>query len=270
MCRIFAIEMGSEVEKDWLIESDIEHPDGWGMMWYDHNANRTRHYKTRGPVRSHVDRILGLVEVSNVGLHFRLKTHGAKNDRLCHPFLVGSKRRPIYMMHNGILDYTQKELGKGHSDTSWFCEKELRPFLSRYPELLQTQLFIRMVEELVGTFNKLLFMDPTGEFVFANEHQFVDVGDGVVATSRPGWHSALAGYTGSTLCGSGRNHYTRGYYGTAIAAADKTGHAWQGDTYVNAYQGYEDDEYDDETKLLTPSELRAISAKQRRSGKGDQ
>ena len=97
-------------------------------------------------------------------IHFRMTTHGATNEKNCHPFaLCGQK---YALVHNGILDIEQSE-DKGMSDTWHFAELILTPMLSVHSP--DKPSFRYLVESTIGNGNKLVIMDASGKATIYNE-----------------------------------------------------------------------------------------------------
>lgn len=104
-------------------------------------------------------------------LHMRYATHGSKDVERCHPFKVLSKdegdKIDLYLMHNGVLRGVGSHTTK--SDTQLFAERWLRPILRKNHKLLQVDAFQALLEDFIGTNNKLVFLDSDGNITLINE-----------------------------------------------------------------------------------------------------
>lgn len=97
-------------------------------------------------------------------IHFRLATAGKINKKNCHPFEMCHGLYSV--IHNGILPHPSTEF---RSDTHCFVYDVLEP-LARKGELFTQEMF-EMLEEHIGPYNKLCFLDRAGEIFIINEKQ---------------------------------------------------------------------------------------------------
>lgn len=97
-------------------------------------------------------------------LHFRIATHGF-SEKFLHPFLVSDT---LGLIHNGIIS------GLGtpqYSDTA-----EFRDIIAGVPDewkkdisLFDIPMVDSYVRDLLGTYNKVVFLDANGEWTIYNE-----------------------------------------------------------------------------------------------------
>lgn len=124
-------------------------------------------------------------------IHFRYKTHGAKDKLNCHPFVVSENKKYdennkeienenellLVMAHNGVLSsFGNKE--KDMSDTYSFIKEILNP-LSRDTQgkpWWKNKGLQWLLESSIGS-NKLVFLDNLGEITIINESAGEWVGD---------------------------------------------------------------------------------------------
>lgn len=101
-------------------------------------------------------------------IHFRYGTHGKAGLFNVHPFRVNED---LYFAHNGIIhDYGTC---KTRSDTQVFNDEVLKPLsigFQNSPDVM------KLIAQIIGSGNKLAFMDKKGNFVRVNEKagHFVD------------------------------------------------------------------------------------------------
>ncbi len=128
-------------------------------------------------------------------LHFRIKTHGAKDEVNTHPFKISDD---LAFVHNGTIT------GFGsatHSDTWHFNEELIKPLYGSVKNFLQIAQINELLGERIG-WSKLAFMDNKGNTTIINEAKGNYSNDGIWF-SNEGWKE----YTPPKYTG-GRN-YTR-------------------------------------------------------------
>lgn len=107
MCVIIYKPYGQTVDVDTLYSAFENNPDGIGIAWRDNNKVHGRKGIEFESVCAWASRDVELL------IHFRLATHGAKSDLMCHPFPVSpnDKHHALdtfntsgdVLMHNGII-----------------------------------------------------------------------------------------------------------------------------------------------------------------------
>jgi hypothetical protein len=133
---------------EWLVESALDYnPDGVGIM---SSLGTTRHLDVS------LDHAMDLIDRQRdvaAGIHFRMRTHGARNKANVHPFKVNGR---VQVMHNGIMTrYTPTFVSDGQkSDTRVFIESWLQPRTkgNRLPSRED-------IESELGSGNRLLAYD---------------------------------------------------------------------------------------------------------------
>ena len=96
-------------------------------------------------------------------MHFRIRTSGTNGPEMTHPFLVSDG---LGMVHNGIISKVDTTFEK--SDTAVFAEMVAQEFTN--PAGAVRNKFHRdMIGAYIGSYNKLVFMDSTGETNIVNE-----------------------------------------------------------------------------------------------------
>jgi hypothetical protein len=109
-------------------------------------------------------------------LHFRIGTHGSKDEANTHPFWV--KDGKVAMAHNGILPYQKLvEYGKGRSDTSAFTED----ILTKLPDgWYMERPWQHLVEEYMGGGNKVAVIEPRGVVLLNKSGWYEDKETGLI------------------------------------------------------------------------------------------
>lgn len=176
MCLIVYSESKSKLDWEALEVGFRQNDDGWGIMYpRDERLVVSRHYN---PVVDSSWKVFKktmekIPDDVKIGVHFRIRTHGAIADRNCHPFQILSKPAhgyDLYLMHNGTIpqmDPLNKE--DDRSDTAIFAQDYLRQILKGNPGFMYTKAFQKVVKELAGGWSRLLFMNDKGEVWIYNE-----------------------------------------------------------------------------------------------------
>ena len=99
--------------------------------------------------------------------HLRMATDGIVNEHNCHPHPITLKangdKKDIYLLHNGILSGYTTGSQAVESDTVKFIREVMTPQLKKYPNLLKNVAWRSMVEETIGSTNKLLIIEGGGK-----------------------------------------------------------------------------------------------------------
>lgn len=99
-------------------------------------------------------------------IHFRYATHGILNLTNTHPFVV---TKGLCMMHNGVMN-DFGDLNKDWSDTKNFVEYFLKPYVEEEGiDVIKDESFKTDLEKVIGSGNKLLFIDNDFNFTIVNE-----------------------------------------------------------------------------------------------------
>ena len=111
------------------------------------------------------------VAIGDIVLHFRLATHGDISDKLCHPFHVN---KDLVMFHNGVIrDSVSGYNGhnKNESDTKAFVNNVLKNFKKGFQN---NKTVMNMISETVEEYNKLCFLDSTGQTTYTSSSKWVE------------------------------------------------------------------------------------------------
>lgn len=169
MCLIIRRPRDVEIPIKLLINAFSNNSDGFGYMFAENGRVQVRKFLPKNP--QSIIKAYDQIKDHDVGIHFRMATHGTTNQANCHPFQVLSvdkHGRDLWLMHNGILSSVpQPNLKK--SDTWHFVTNWLRPVLEENPELIDDAAYQQMLAKFIGTGNKLLLLDGNGKFITINE-----------------------------------------------------------------------------------------------------
>lgn len=121
-------------------------------------------------------------------LHFRIATHGLTDEYL-HPFFVSDT---LGLIHNGVIP--------GFGTTAESDTSEFTKLLGSMPGMNDCEMLdIPFIEDAIftylGTTNKLVFLDKTGEYRIFNEGKGEWIGDNWFSNDS---HSRAVRYYGST------------------------------------------------------------------------
>lgn len=160
MC-IIVLNTSGLIGRDILQACADNNPDGMGLMYAVHGEIKV--YKELKDFELFYNRYKMIREKYsniNIGLHFRIKTHGEVNLKNVHPFFVNKN---LAFMHNGIIDIKG---GEQVSDTIIFNEKVLKQLPDGF---LTNKGITYLIKESIG-WSKLLFMDSDGYYTIINEN----------------------------------------------------------------------------------------------------
>ncbi len=172
MCLIVTKPQGLDFKAEYVRRAATINSDRFGLMYTcdDPKCHTVHVCKTLGGP----EKILKLyrpLKTRAMAMHFRMATHGLKNEENAHPVPVLTQEEhgvDLYMMHNGVLQFVQNVEPK-MSDTYNFAKYWLRPILAEDPDLLHNATFQKMLTQVIGKYNKLVFLDGEGRFVTINE-----------------------------------------------------------------------------------------------------
>jgi predicted glutamine amidotransferase len=167
VCLITASKKGVKLDDLRFTNSDNHNPDGLGVMFV--HDGRVQILKSLDDTDGKLALYKAIPDVPHV-LHQRFATHGNTDLKMCHPFRVTDKDKhglDIFVMHNGVMSDVKLH-SKGKSDTWHFVKDYLRPVLAKDPYMLRNKGFKRMVAKLIGTNNKLAFLDSDGVMTIIN------------------------------------------------------------------------------------------------------
>lgn len=106
-------------------------------------------------------------EKENVILHFRNGTRAGRTKENCHPFMV---TEDIGFAHNGTIHKVDCKEPR-YNDTWHFNELILKPLVQVYPDIWTHKTVKYLIEEYIGSYNKLAFMNSSGVVKIYNEER---------------------------------------------------------------------------------------------------
>lgn len=154
-------------------------------------------------------------------IHFRIKTHGAKNAEMCHPFHV---RDDLYVAHNGIINIDTAD-DPTKSDTWHFVETVLKPELEHDPKALYRPSFQFLLSSTIER-SKLAFLDHKDNMVIVNKeygetHEGIWYSNGGYKEHR-GFYSCDPRASNSSYSYSGKGYCGAGYSGSTSNTSSNT------------------------------------------------
>jgi hypothetical protein len=173
MCLMTMREPGMVIPELYLQNAASQNSDGWGVMFA--RDGRVEITKAKAGFSAFKRAWAKVPEDAPAAAHFRFATSGAKNDKLCHPFKILKAREngvDLAMMHNGVMSDFNNPLDS-RSDSLAFIEDFLQPALAGNPALIESKPWRDSLGILIGSGNKLLFLDGAGR------HYIINEGDGV-------------------------------------------------------------------------------------------
>lgn len=171
MC-IAVLNKGPKLDRKTLETMWQSNPQGGGLMYVDKNTKELVTYKTMFDKKMFWEYDLAKHRAKDgvVVLHFRIATQGFQEHNL-HPFVNNKKN--LGFVHNGIIS---QYCSRGHvdSDTLRFHQDVVQGLDASF--VYDEDLLGRM-EEFVGAYNKLIFMNLIGHTAIVNESSGIWVGD---------------------------------------------------------------------------------------------
>lgn len=106
-------------------------------------------------------------ETENIVVHFRSGTMGGRTKDNCHPFMISEE---VGFVHNGTIHKIDRKQTQ-YSDTWHFNELILKPLIQSYPTSWAHKAVKFLLEEYIGSTNKLVFMNNEGVVRIYNEEK---------------------------------------------------------------------------------------------------
>jgi hypothetical protein len=182
MCFIFQKPAKVEFPFDLMELAHKRNSDGFGVMFM---ADGKAHQRQIMPSNfGQIKKMYTRHHNNDIAAHFRMQTVGKVAPALCHPFKVLDRKKhgiSMFMMHNGTLHVDGIKSGTNleESDTLQLVKQYLHPILKGNPDLIHQEPFKKMLSALIGTGNRLVFLDDTGKFEFINRHTGTDLKENV-------------------------------------------------------------------------------------------
>ena len=161
MCIIAIQPKGIKIKENILRNCWESNNDGAGIMYVENNkiiVQRELHdFNEFMRIKRNADKTNG-----NIVIHFRIATSGGINEKNLHPFKVNES---VYFCHNGILDI-DVPANSPINDTQIFNNY----FMKGLPvDFVNNSSTMQLLEYSIGTRNKFVFLDITGQFHILNE-----------------------------------------------------------------------------------------------------
>jgi predicted glutamine amidotransferase len=161
MCVIIWKPEHKRISEDTLYNCYATNPDGIGFaVAIDNELKVSKGFLTFESFYKEYKTI----ENFPVLIHFRLATHGSINSEMCHPFVINNN---LAMAHNGILKdfaFEKSEL----SDTAHFIQYVIKPLHMESPDFHLDRGKEMHLKKLIGSYNKLAFLDAFGRVTLVN------------------------------------------------------------------------------------------------------
>lgn len=163
MCIAILQPADKQVDEDTLRRCWTKNPHGGGFM-YSNGERMIVVKELRGAdhfmrhLARHAPRISA--SKSPVLYHFRWATHGAKDIKNCHPFLITSK---LGFAHNGVFSWIKDN--EVTSDTYEFNQDILKALPAGF---IHNPAIMELLDDYVG-WNRLVFLDVQGKYAIVNE-----------------------------------------------------------------------------------------------------
>lgn len=166
MCIAIVTKPGATISEDTINRCFLQNRDGGGFAYIKEGKVMVeKGFMTATAMK---DKYALLLEAkANDGpmlIHFRIATTGKVGRDNCHPFIVGRGVGNGAMIHNGSIYSGPNDAEK--SDTRVLAERQRNNFTY--------EVVKEAVEDFgkeLGSWNKIAFLFPNGEFVIVNENQ---------------------------------------------------------------------------------------------------
>lgn len=168
MCLIAVSPRKGLIPRDHLQNAYDHNSHGWGIMYAQ--DGRVHTIKERSGMNRFFHAWGRVPKNVPVAVHFRFGTSGPQCNEMCHPFPVLNKKEhgiDLYLMHNGVLSRFNGD--KTRSDTLEMVQECLTPLLCGQPSFIKNAAFEKICDAMIGSNNKLVFLDGNGHWYFVNK-----------------------------------------------------------------------------------------------------
>lgn len=162
MCIIAALNPGKTLSKEVFDRCWDNNPDGFGMSYLYKGTIRIKKTMDKRAAWSIYHNIERIAPLSAKILHFRIGTHGIKDEFNCHPFTVNND---LVFAHNGIIKNVPVCPDKYLSDTQIFNNL----ILKNLPDGFQYNKTYKLLLEKFIDYSKLVFMSSENILTIFNE-----------------------------------------------------------------------------------------------------
>lgn len=162
MCIAILKPKGKKLHREVLEESFRCNRDGAGFAFFDEEKGAVFYKKGFFDFDSFWKSYEAYQEHKCL-IHFRVATHKNVDSNNCHPWRVNKN---LVFIHNGRIAGMDKN--DALSDTGNFCVM-LGELLEEAPNYYKTASFKWFVANAIGSGNKLVFLDSSGDHIIINE-----------------------------------------------------------------------------------------------------
>ena len=230
MCILIQHDKTSSFSDELLTDFYTHNSDGFGLMYGD--GNKLHITKSLGSVEETIALYRDLAEGRDCVIHYRMKTHGKIDLTNCHPYRITDE---LWVAHNGILS-ASNPINKDLSDTWHLIEYILKPIAEQNADKFFEDDFIRYMESLIGSTNKLAFCHADGRTSIVNRDSGVDYQESWMSNTYA-WSAAKFGVRSNIPTYTKYSNYSSKY-------------DWM-------YEGYDYDEVPPLLKSSAPAEPKA-------------
>lgn len=160
MCIIIYKPKGKAIPLERLFASKDRNPHGFGVSWA--NDRKVKTFRTMD-FEKFLEKFSTVSEYDCL-VHFRYATKGRKDRENCHPFKVVDG---LVMTHNGTMPNIDGAT-EARSDSRALVELYLRPMVKKQKGFCYSDHGKRWMTSLIGSGNKLCFMNRHGNPSFVN------------------------------------------------------------------------------------------------------
>lgn len=167
MCIAILTKPGAVISDANLRQAHSSNRDGGGMAFIrDDKVVIEKGFMAVEDFISRYHQVIeeGLHKDNPMLVHFRIATTGEVGPANCHPFPIGENKGDGALIHNGSFYGGRTNAEK--SDTRVLAERLTSKFLYE-PTLFAKQ----KIEEKIGSYNKVVLLYNTGDYIILNEHQ---------------------------------------------------------------------------------------------------
>lgn len=246
MCLAIFKPKGVKIKKKYLRNGWDQNEDGGGFAIVRDGAVEI--HKGFFTFKSFYSEFSKFNDASEVAIiHFRFATHGLTNYANCHPFSLCGKQ--YGMIHNGVIDIECHD--KALSDTHHFAELVLQPMLEKGIEM-EDGAFRYLVEEAIGSLNKIVLLRGDGSHVIYNEKQGEWKNGSWYSNGGYKWTGGFASacYSAGKVCGGSYAAYS-GPYGSRKGEVEEYAPSDSCEGYGSEWEY----KHDPETKTWKRSEV---------------
>ena len=165
MCMAIFQPKDKIVSKEYCDSFAKSNDDGFGFAFVD-NSNKLIINKTiiyNDFYKEYVSCCKQYGSKSPFLIHFRMGTSGLDNQDNCHPFYVDDN---LCVIHNGV--FSEFNGDKNLSDTNIFVRDVLKDIGQ---DIFTNSAMQALIEDYIGTWNKLVFMNNKKEYIIFNEKE---------------------------------------------------------------------------------------------------